>query len=130
MLSSKTDVDRISTKSWLIGFTEAKGYFFFSLPTGSLPASQQASRPAGLPDAGMLGCGVPGMGEEDITHKFKIKKNLPGIVFIAVGRILGIRINLQNTYKKIITANSRAITNIIKYFRNTMKGLKSFEYRV
>ena len=72
------------------------------------------------------------MREEDITHKFKIKKKifLPGIVFIAVGRILGIKINLQNTYKKIITANSRAITNIIKYFRSTMKGLKSFEYRV
>ena len=74
MISSNADVDRILTKSWLIGFTEAKGYFFFSLPTGSLPASLQASRPAGLPDAGMLGCGVPGMGEEDITHKFKIKK--------------------------------------------------------
>ena len=108
--------------SWLIGFTEAKGsfFFFFAWHPGQLATSWY----------GREGCGVPGMGEEDITHKFKIKKNLPGIVFIAVGRILGIRINLQNTYKKIITANSRAITNIIKYFRNTMKGLKSFEYRV
>jgi hypothetical protein len=29
-----------------------------------------------------------------------------------------------------LTTNSRAIENIIKYFKNSMKGIKSLEYRI
>jgi hypothetical protein len=29
-----------------------------------------------------------------------------------------------------VTTNSRAIENIIDYYKNTMKGMKSFEYRI
>ena len=30
----------------------------------------------------------------------------------------------------VVTTNSRSIENIIKYYHNTMKGMKSFEFRV
>jgi LAGLIDADG endonuclease len=52
------------------------------------------------------------------------------IVLSAIGHILGIKTSPKKTYYMIVTTNSRAIENIIKYFHNTMKGLKSFEYRV
>lgn len=55
---------------------------------------------------------------------------MPLIVYAAIGRILGIKLNLKNSNPKIETKNSRAITNIIKYYRNNLKGLKSFEFRV
>jgi hypothetical protein len=29
-----------------------------------------------------------------------------------------------------VTTNSRAIENIIQYYKNTMKGMKSVEYRI
>lgn len=50
-------------------------------------------------------------------------------------RIL-LHINNKVRYKELYnhyildTTNSRAIENIIKYFRNTMKGVKSIEYRI
>lgn len=30
----------------------------------------------------------------------------------------------------LVTTNSRAIENIIEYYKNTMKGMKSLEYRI
>jgi len=33
-------------------------------------------------------------------------------------------------YYTIVTTNSRAIENIIQYYKNTMKGMKSVEYRI
>lgn len=55
---------------------------------------------------------------------------MPLIVYAAIGRILGIKINFNNSNPKIETKNSRAIANIIKYYSNNLKGFKSFEFRV
>ena len=61
---------------------------------------------------------------------------MPLIVYAAIGRILGIKINFKKSNPSTInemgvyTKNSRAITNIIKYYRNNLKGFKSFEFRV
>ncbi len=55
---------------------------------------------------------------------------MPLIVYAAIGCILGINFNIKNSNFKIETKNSRAISNIIKYFNNNLKGLKSFEFRV
>ena len=92
----------IVPKAWAIGFTEAKGYFHLEK-----------------------------LSEGKILHSFKLyKKNIPLIVYIVIGRILGIRINFKNSNSMIEIKNSRVIANIIKYFSNNLKGFKSFEFKV
>jgi predicted Zn-dependent protease len=65
-----------------------------------------------------------------LVHGFEIIQNLDLIVLSAIGHILGIRTRSKRTYDILVTTNSRSIENIIKYFQNSMKGMKSFEYRV
>lgn len=36
----------------------------------------------------------------------------------------------EASYYTIVTTNSRAIENIIKYYKNTMKGMKSVEFKI
>ena len=92
----------IVPKAWAIGFTEAKGYF-------------QLEK----------------LSDGKIIHSFKLyKKNMPLKVYLAISRILGIKFNIKNLKSKIETKNSRAISNIIKYFNNNLKGLKSLEFKV
>ena len=55
---------------------------------------------------------------------------MPLKVYLAISRILGIKFNIKNLKSKIETKNSRAISNIIKYFNNNLKGLKSLEFKV
>jgi hypothetical protein len=92
------------SKAWLIGFTEAEGSFYL--------VKNSTNR---------------------LVHAFEIKKNLDKIVLIAIKYILGISTKVQTKekgYFSISTTNSRAIENIIKYFSNTMKGIKSLEYKI
>ena len=97
-----TEAEKVITKPWLIGYTEAKGFF-------------QLEK----------------ISENNIVHSFKLyKKNIPLIVYIVIGRILGIRINFKNSNSMIERKNSRVIANIIKYFSNNLKGFKSFEFKV
>jgi hypothetical protein len=52
---------------------------------------------------------------------------------LAIKYILGIKTVVtikKGGYFSLVTTNSRAIENIIEYYKNTMKGMKSFEYRV
>jgi LAGLIDADG endonuclease len=68
-----------------------------------------------------------------LVHAFEITQKLDKIVLTSIKYILGISTNVQTKkagYYSISTTNSRAITNIIKYFHNTMKGMKSLEYRI
>lgn len=95
------EAEKVMHKAWLIGFIEAKGLFF-------LDENDQGK----------------------IHHTFEINQIMPYIVYLAIGRILGIRIKFINPIFKLVTQNSRAIANIIKYFRNNLKGFKSFQYRV
>ena len=58
---------------------------------------------------------------------------LDKIVLIAIKHILGFNNQIQIKkagYFSISTTNSRAIENIIEYYKNTMKGMKALEYRI
>lgn len=52
---------------------------------------------------------------------------------LAIKYLLGIKTKVyikRGGSFSLVTTNSRAIENIIEYYKNTMKGMKSFEYRV
>ena len=100
-VSETKDAKRVISKAWLIGFTEAKGSFY-----------------------------LINSSKDKIVHGFKMIKILCSIVLYAIERILGIKTNFKNSSNTIETTNSRAIQNIIIYFNGSIKGIKSFEYRV
>jgi hypothetical protein len=92
------------SKPWLVGFTEAEGSFYL--------VAKSSNR---------------------LVHGFEITQKLDKIVLIAIKHLLGISTNVKTTRLgtySIVSTNSRAIENIIKYFNNTMKGMKSLEYRI
>jgi hypothetical protein len=103
-VSNFESASKIVSKAWLVGFTEAEGSFY-------LVAKSQTR----------------------LVHAFEITQKLDKIVLIAIKHILGISTNVKvtklGTYS-IVTTNSRAIENIINYYKNTMKGMKSLEYRI
>jgi len=84
-----------------VGFTEAEGSFYI--------VKKDAKR---------------------LVHAFEITQKLDVIVLQSIGYILGIAVVKKKTYKTVVTTNSRAINNIINYYRNTMKGMKALEYRI
>jgi hypothetical protein len=95
---------KVMNKSWLIGFTEASGSFYLVLKS-----------------------------DQRLVHAFEITQKLDKIVLLAIKYILGIKTVVtikKGGYFSLVTTNSRAIENIIEYYKNTMKGMKSFEYRV
>ncbi|RYE16103.1 MAG: hypothetical protein EOP34_00335 [Rickettsiales bacterium] len=69
-----------------------------------------------------------------IVHGFGLTQKLDKIVLEGIGLML--HINNPVRYKELHnhyildTTNSRAIENIIEFFNNTMKGVKSLEYRI
>lgn len=92
------------SKAWLVGFTEAEGSFYL--------VNKSTNR---------------------LVHGFEITQKLDKIVLIAIKHILGITTKVKVTKLgtfSIVTTNSRAIENIIKYFKNSMKGMKALEYRI
>ena len=98
------DASKILQKAWLIGFTEAEGSFYL--------VAKSTNR---------------------LVHAFEITQKLDKIVLIAIKHILGMSTNVKITKSgtySIVTTNSRAIENIIKYYTNTMKGMKSLEFRI
>ena len=84
-----------------MGFTEAEGSFYL--------LSKEATR---------------------IVHAFELTQKLDLIVLQAISHILGIRLAKKKTYSSVVTTNSRAISNIIEYYSNTMKGMKAVEFRI
>jgi hypothetical protein len=101
IVSNTNEAKLVMTKAWLIGFTEAEGNFYL--------VSKSKDR---------------------IVHGFELTQNLDLIVLSAIGYILGIKTSSKKTYHTVVTTNSRSIENIIKYFNNTMKGMKSFQFKV
>lgn len=95
----------IVTKPWLVGFIEAKGSFYL--------VSKDSNR---------------------IVHGFGLTQKLDNIVLESI-RLL-FHIPSQVRYKEIHnhyildTTNSRTIEYIIDYFKDTMKGVKSLEYKI
>jgi hypothetical protein len=100
-ICSLSEAQTIMSKSWLIGFTEAEGSFY--LVTKSIGR---------------------------IAHAFEITPKLDKIVLESIGYLLGIKVIRKKTYFTVGTTNSKHISNIISYFSNTMKGIKSLEYRI
>lgn len=104
-LTNVDSLNNVITKSWLVGFIEAEGTFYLTKKDGVR-----------------------------IVHGFGITQKLDRIVLEGI-RIL-LHINNEVRYKELYnhhildTTNSRAIENIIVYFNNTFKGVKSLEYRI
>jgi len=91
----------IMSKYWLVGFTEAEGSFYI--------VKKNSTR---------------------LVHGFEITQKLDILVLESIARILGISVINKKTYNTVVTTNSRAINNIIAYYKNTMKGMKALEYRI
>lgn len=95
---------KVMNKSWLIGFTEAEGSFYLVQKTSTR-----------------------------LVHAFEITQKLDKIVLLAIKYLLHIPTSVQTKkagYFSISTTNSRAIENIISYYSNTLKGMKSAEFRI
>jgi hypothetical protein len=101
LVSNTYEANMVMSKAWLIGFTEAEGSFYLVNKTNCR-----------------------------IVHGFEITQKLDLIVLSAIGYILGIKTYSKHTYHTVVTTNSRSVENIINYYNNTMKGMKSFEFRV
>lgn len=102
--SNKINLSKnIINKPWLIGFVEAEGSFY-----------------------------IVKKDEDRLVHGFGLTQKLDFIVLRSISSILKIpsKVQYKNNYYSLDTTNSRAIENIISYFNGTMKGMKSFEYRV
>jgi hypothetical protein len=95
---------KIIKKSWLVGFTEAEGSFYLVAKS-----------------------------EGRLVHAFEITQKLDYIVLLAIKYLLGIKTSVsikKANHFSLVSTNSRAIENIIEYYKNTIKGMKSLEYRV
>ena len=105
LLSDINKVKSIMSKAWLVGFIEAEGSFYL--------ANKDSKR---------------------IVHGFGLTQKLDEIVLQGIRMTLHISnpVRYKEMYNHYIldTTNSRAIENIIVYFKDTMKGVKSLEYRI
>jgi hypothetical protein len=101
LVKNTKDAKNVMNKQWIIGFTEAKGSFYI--------VKKSPSR---------------------LSHAFEITQKLDFIVLQSIAHILGISTIKKRAYNTVITTNSRAILNIIDYYKNTMKGMKALEYRI
>lgn len=90
------------TKSWLVGFTEAEGSFYLISKSNTL------------------------------VHVFEIVQKLDKVVLEKIASMLGLtKVTTKKAgYHTVVTTNSRAIENIIKYYTNSMKGMKQVEFRI
>lgn len=99
------NVYTVMSKSWIIGFIEAEGSFYL--------VKKDFKR---------------------IVHGFGLTQKLDKHVLEGIRIILHIknpvRFKELQDYYILDTTNSRAIENIIDFFKDTMKGVKSLEYRI
>ena len=93
------------TKPWLVGFIEAEGSFYL--------VSKTSTR---------------------IVHGFGLTQKLDSIVLQGIKLTLhiptAVKFRAKHNFYLLDTSNSRAIENIIEYFHNTMKGMKSLEFKL
>jgi hypothetical protein len=104
-LTDVNSINKVMTKSWLVGFIEAEGSFYLT--------NKSSNR---------------------IVHGFGLTQKLDKVILEAIAIMLHIknpvRFKELHNYYILDTTNSRAIENIIVFFKNTMKGVKSLEYRI
>ena len=95
----------VLTKPWLSGFVEGEGSFYL--------VSKDSNR---------------------IVHGFGITQKLDSIVLEGIKTILhistAIRFKTKHNYYLLDTTNSRAIENLINYFKDSLIGMKSPEYKI
>jgi hypothetical protein len=91
----------VISKSWLVGFTEAEGSFYLVLK-----------------------------GQERVVHAFELTQKQDRIVLEGIAKILHMKVTDKKTYSTVVTYNKSTILHIIDYFRDTMKGMKSLEFRI
>jgi len=93
----------VMTKAWLVGFIEAEGSFY-----------------------------IVKKDDKRLVHGFGLSQKLDPIILENIGSVLRIPTKIQKklNHFSLDTTNSRAVENIISYFNNTMKGMKSVEYRI
>ena len=131
---------KVMSKPWLIGFTEAKGSFYLVAKSANrlvhaFEITQGLDRIVYIAIKYILG----------ISTNVKTFNNRPtrqadkSVIAASATPYGGGGSNghrsasacaQRNEAYSIITTNSRAVENIIKYYSNTMKGMKSLEYRV
>jgi Cytochrome C and Quinol oxidase polypeptide I/LAGLIDADG endonuclease len=100
-VKNSNDANLIMSKQWLVGFTEAEGSFYL--------VNKNNNR---------------------LVHGFEITQKLDIIILKSIASILGISVISKKSYNTVVTTNSRAIKNIINYYKNTMKGMKALEYKI
>jgi len=104
-LTNVYSLNNVITKNWLVGFIEAEGSFYLT--------NKDSNR---------------------IVHAFGLTQKLDKIVLEGIAIMLHIknpvRFRELHNYYILDTTNSRAVENIIFFFKNTMKGVKSLEYRI
>lgn len=100
-VSTCQDALKVITKAWIIGFTEAEGSFY-----------------------------LVKKGPNRITHAFEITQKLDVIVLEAIAKIFGMKVTNKKTYNCVVTTKTSTIQIIVDYYFNTIKGIKSLEYRI
>lgn len=104
-LTNLNSINNVMTKSWLVGFIEAEGSFYLT--------AKDSTR---------------------LVHGFGLTQKLDKIVLEGIAIMLHIKNPIRfkelHNYYIIDTTNSRAIENIIVFLKDTMKGVKSLEYRI
>jgi hypothetical protein len=102
-MESKKTAQKVMTKSWLVGFTEAEGSFYIT--------QKMSTR---------------------LVHAFEITQKLDKIVLQAIVLLLKIStgVKKKKTFFTIVTTNTETVKFISTYFFKTMKGMKSLEYRL
>ena len=100
-VNSIQEANKIMSKHWLIGFTEAEGSFY-----------------------------IVKKGPQRLVHAFEITQKLDIIVLEAIAVILQVKVTKKKTYNTVVVTGSKDIQFILKYFHKTMKGMKALEYRI
>jgi hypothetical protein len=100
-LNTLQESEMVMSKSWIIGFTEAEGSFYLY--------SKDKDR---------------------IVHAFEITQKLDIIVLKGISLQLNIPLRTKKHYNTCVTDSIKNIPNIIKFYANTMKGMKSLEFRI
>jgi hypothetical protein len=98
-------IQGIMTKPWVVGFIEAEGSFYL--------VSKDSNR---------------------IVHGFGLTQKLDSIVLESIRLLFHIpsKVRYKEIHNHYIldTTNSRTIEYLIDYFKDTMKGVKSLEYKI
>lgn len=100
-VTSTESAEKVMSKSWLIGFTEAEGSFYL--------VQKDSKR---------------------LVHAFEITQKLDIIVLEAIAKILGLTVTKKKTYNTVVTTKNERIKFLVAYYFKTMKGMKSLEYRI